>query len=153
MNRGQLLLFEQGAPDKTGVDLPEAPKVVDRLGGMRRRGVIGLPGLSEPEVVRHFTQLSQQNYGIDLGIYPLGSCTMKHNPRLNERLARLEGFADIHPMQPVATVQGALALIHTLADWILKLTGMHSVAMSMGAGAHGELCGLMAIRAALEDSW
>jgi len=150
VNRGQLLLFEQGAPDKTGVDLPDAPKVVDRLGGMRRRGVIGLPGLSEPEVVRHFTQLSQQNYGIDLGIYPLGSCTMKHNPRLNERLARLEGFADIHPMQPVATVQGALALIHTLADWILKLTGMHSVAMSLGAGAHGELCGLMAIRAALK---
>jgi len=143
------LLFEQGAPDKTGVDLPAPPPVADRLGGLARRAPIGLPGLSEPEVVRHFTRLSQKNYGIDVGVYPLGSCTMKHNPRLNERLARLPGFADIHPMQPVSTVQGALELIRTLTDWIVKLTGMPAVAMSMGAGAHGELCGLMAIRAAL----
>jgi len=106
--------------------------------------------LSEPQVIRHFTRLSQKNYAIDAGLYPLGSCTMKHNPRLNEAMARLPGFADIHPLQPVSTVQGTLALIDSLADWLLTLTGMAAVAMSPGAGAHGEQCGMIAIRAALE---
>lgn len=144
------LIFEQGAPGRIGVDLPEPPAVTDRLGGLRRTGPVGLPGLSEPEVVRHYTRLSRKNYGIDAGVYPLGSCTMKHNPRLNEKLARLPGFADIHPLQPEATVQGALELIDILADWIKTLTGLPAVAMSPAAGAHGELCGLMTIRAALE---
>ncbi|MFN8946866.1 MAG: aminotransferase class V-fold PLP-dependent enzyme, partial [Alphaproteobacteria bacterium] len=121
-----------------------------RLGGLRRRGTIGLPGLSEPEVVRHFVRLSRKNYAIDSGFYPLGSCTMKHNPRLNEKMARLPGFADIHPLQPVSTVQGALALIDQLAHWLKLLTNMPAVAMSPKAGAHGELCGLMAIKAAHE---
>ena len=107
--------------------------------------VIGLPGLSEPEVVRHYTRLSQKNYSIDSGFYPLGSCTMKHNPRLNEKMARLPGFADIHPLQPVKTVQGALELIDRLAHWLKTLTGMPAVAMSPAAGAHGELCGMVAI--------
>ena len=115
-----------------------------------RTAPIGLPGLSEAETVRHYTRLSRQNYGIDLGFFPLGSCTMKHNPRLNEKMARLPGFADVHPMQPVDTVQGALAVIHELAHWLVTLTGMDSVAMSPKAGAHGELCGVLAIRAALE---
>src|SRR5262249_57251875 len=110
----------------------------------------GLPGLSEPQVIRHFTRLSQKNYAIDSGLYPLGSCTMKHNPRLNEKVARLPGFADLHPLQPISTVQGALELMDTLAHWLKTLTGMPAVAMSPGAGAHGELCGLMAIKAALE---
>ena len=145
------LLFEQGAPEKTGVDLPEPSARSPRLRGFERTTPIGLPGLSEPEVVRHFTRLSQKNYAIDAGIYPLGSCTMKHNPRLNEKLARLPGLADLHPLQPISTVQGALELIDLLARWIKVLTGMPAVAMSPGAGAHGELCGLMAIRAALED--
>ncbi len=153
-NRGlqieEPLLFEQDAPGRTGVDLPAAPVVADRLGGLRRRGPIGLPGLSEPQVVRHFTRLSQKNYAIDSGLYPLGSCTMKHNPRLNEKLARLPGFADIHPLQPPATVQGALELIDRLAHWLKVLTGMPAVAMSPAAGAHGELCGIMCIRAAIE---
>jgi glycine dehydrogenase subunit 2 len=100
--------------------------------------------------VRHYTRLSRQNYGIDLGFFPLGSCTMKHNPRLNEKMARLPGFADIHPLQPVDSVQGALGVIHELATWLITLTGMHGVAMSPKAGAHGELCGVLAIRAALE---
>ena len=100
--------------------------------------------------MRHYTRLSRQNYAIDLGLFPLGSCTMKHNPRLNEKVARMPGFADIHPLQPVDTVQGALAVIDELGDWLIKLTGMHGVAMSPKAGAHGELCGLLAIRAALE---
>jgi glycine dehydrogenase subunit 2 len=144
------LSFEQGSDGRTGVDLPAPPDVADRLGGLRRQGAIGLPGLSEPQVVRHFVRLSRQNYAIDLGLYPLGSCTMKHNPRLNEKLARLAGFAELHPLQPMSTVQGALELIDTLAHWLKTLTAMPAVAMSPGAGAHGELCGLMAIRAALE---
>ena len=152
-NRGldheEPLSFEQDAAGRTGVDLPAPPKVASRLGPHARRGAIGLPGLSEPQVVRHFVRLSRKNYAIDSGLYPLGSCTMKHNPRLNEKLARLPGLGDLHPMQPVSTVQGALELIDTLAHWLKTLTGMPAVAMSPAAGAHGELCGLMSIRAAL----
>jgi glycine dehydrogenase subunit 2 len=121
-----------------------------RLANLERSQPIGLAGLSEPETVRHYTRLSRQNYAIDLGLFPLGSCTMKHNPRLNEKVARLPGFADVHPLQPQETVQGALQVIDELAAWLLALTGMHSVAMSPKAGAHGELCGLLCIRAALE---
>jgi glycine dehydrogenase subunit 2 len=146
----EALIFEIGDSKRTGVDLPEAPKVASRLGGLERSRPIGLAGLSEPETVRHYTRLSRQNYAIDLGLFPLGSCTMKHNPRLNEKMARLPGFADIHPLQPQETVQGAYALIHLVGEWLVKLTGMTAVAMSPKAGAHGELCGLLAIRAALE---
>ena len=145
------LLFELDAPGRAGVDLPEPETVSDRLGGLARNQPIGLPGVSEPQVVRHFVRLSRKNYAIDSGLYPLGSCTMKHNPRLNEKLARLPGFAELHPMQPEETVQGALVLIDRLAHWLKTLTGMPAVAMSPAAGAQGELCGLMCIRAALED--
>ena len=107
-NRGlrleEPLIFEQDAPGRSGVDLPEPAAVQSRLGGLDREGAIGLPGLSEPQVVRHYTRLSQKNYAIDAGFYPLGSCTMKHNPRLNEKMARLPGFADLHPLQPETTV-------------------------------------------------
>jgi glycine dehydrogenase subunit 2 len=147
------LIFEQGAPEKSAVDLPAPAQPVggDRLGAARRNQRIGLPGLSEPEVVRHYLRLSQKNYSIDSGLFPLGSCTMKHNPRLNEKLARLPGLGDLHPLQPVSTVQGALRLMHTLARWLTTLSGLPAVALSPGAGAHGELVGLMTIRAALED--
>jgi glycine dehydrogenase subunit 2 len=144
------LLFEIGSTEQTGVDFPEFQTNTGRLGALQRNRPIGLAGLSEPEAVRHYTRLSRQNYAIDLGLFPLGSCTMKHNPRLNEKVARLPGFADIHPLQPVDTVQGALELIDLVGFWLLTLTGMHSVAMSPKAGAHGELCGLLCIRAALE---
>jgi len=145
------LLFEVGNTDLTGVDFDAPPKdVVSRLGGLERNRPIGLPGLSEPQAIRHYTRLSRQNYAIDLGLFPLGSCTMKHNPRLNERIARLSGFADLHPLQPIDTIQGALAVIAKLGEWLLALTGMQGIAMSPKAGAHGELCGLLAIRAALE---
>lgn len=144
------LIFELDSEGACGVDLPE-PSGRNRLGGMERSGSIGLPGLSEPETVRHYTRLSQKNYAIDMGLYPLGSCTMKHNPRLNEKLVRLPGLAGIHPLQPVETVQGALELIDRTAHWLKVLTGMPAVAMSPGAGAHGELCGMMCIRAALDD--
>ncbi len=153
-NRGlsieEPLIFEIGSPETSGVDFEEAPAVEARLGGLERVEPIGLPGLSEPEAIRHYVRLSQKNYSIDTGIFPLGSCTMKHNPRLNEKMARLPGFADIHPLQPEKTVQGALALMEELSRWLLELTGMQAVALSPKAGAHGELCGMVAIRAALE---
>ncbi|MFM6853986.1 MAG: aminomethyl-transferring glycine dehydrogenase subunit GcvPB, partial [Sphingopyxis sp.] len=107
----EALIFEIGSADQTGVDFDEGTPGAPALpAALLRAAPIGLPGLSEPETVRHYTRLSRQNYGIDLGFFPLGSCTMKHNPRLNEKMARLPGFADVHPLQPVATVQGALAL-------------------------------------------
>jgi glycine dehydrogenase subunit 2 len=145
----EALSFEIGSTETTGVDLAPAPEVTPRLGGLERNRVMGLPGLSEPETVRHYTRLSRQNYAIDLGFFPLGSCTMKHNPRLNEKIARMPGFSDVHPLAPTQTVQGALAVIHELAHWLVTLTGMKAVAMSPKAGAHGELCGILAIRAAL----
>jgi len=138
------LIFEMGQPGRCGVDLPEPPKVKDRLNGLRRARTIGLPGLSEPQVVQHYTRLSQKNYAIDMGVYPLGSCTMKHNPRINEKVARFAGIGDLHPLQPVSTVQGALELIDQLAHWLKTLTGMPAVAMSPAAGAHGEMCGMTA---------
>jgi len=165
------LLFEIGSTEQTGVDFECSPAQAtaqgaataapsgaprprpspgNKLGNLARTHPIDLPGLSEPEAVRHYTRLSRQNYAIDLGLFPLGSCTMKHNPRLNEKVARLPGFADVHPLQPQETIQGALQVINELAFWLLDLTGMYGIAMSPKAGAHGELCGLLCIRAALE---
>ncbi len=144
------LSFEKDAFASTGVDFPAPSGKADRIGAMKRSGDIGLPGLSEPEAMRHFVRLSQKNYAIDMGPFPLGSCTMKHNPRLNEKMARLPGFGDVHPLQPQSTVQGALELIDTLAHWLMEMTGMPAVSMSPKAGAHGELCGMMTIKAALD---
>ena len=144
------LLFEVGRADICGVDLEDSGSFENRLEGLERTSEIGLVGLSEPEAMRHYVRLSQKNYAIDMGVYPLGSCTMKHNPRLNEKMARLPGFGDIHPLQPESTVPGAIELIDMLAHWLKVLTGMPAVAMSPKAGAHGELCGMMAITAALK---
>lgn len=143
------LIFEIGSRGRSGVDLEPLRGLHDQLGGITREAV-NLPGLSEPETMRHYVRLSHKNHAIDMGLYPLGSCTMKHNPRLNEKMARLPGFSDIHPLQPVSTVQGALGLMDQLAHWLKTLTGMPEVALSPKAGAHGELCGMMAIRAAIE---
>ena len=142
------LIFEIAGTETSGVDLPEVEADGSRLGALARRETIGLAGLTEPETMRHYVRLSQKNYAIDAGLYPLGSCTMKHNPRLNEKMARLPGFGDVHPLQPEQTVQGALALIERLAAWLMELTGTAAVAMSPKAGAHGELCGMTAIKAA-----
>ncbi|MBT7771123.1 MAG: aminomethyl-transferring glycine dehydrogenase subunit GcvPB, partial [Rhodospirillales bacterium] len=146
------LIFEQDSPGASGVDVPEIPDHASKLGGLERSEPIGLPGLSEPQVVRHYLRLSQQNYSIDSGFYPLGSCTMKYNPRVNEKVARLPGLGDLHPLQPTQTVPGALELMDLCATWLKTLTGMPAVALSPAAGAHGELTGLMTIRAALEAS-
>jgi len=153
-NRGLLqaepLIFETGHATGAGVDLPTPKGTPTKLNGLTRKAALDLPGLSEPETMRHFVRLSQKNYAIDLGLFPLGSCTMKHNPRLNERAARFEGFADLHPLQPTATIQGALELMDELAHWLCTLTGMPAVALSPKAGAHGEFAGMLAIKAALE---
>lgn len=150
LSQAEKLIFEVGTPRRTGVDIEEPKGQANRLGGHERTADIGLPGLAEPETMRHYVRLSQKNYAIDLGVYPLGSCTMKHNPRLNEKVARMPGFGDIHPLQPQSTVQGALELMHELSHWITTLTGMPAVALTPKAGAHGELCGMMAIRARLD---
>lgn len=151
-NRGldmeEPLIFEVGQFDMSGVDLDEPEAFDAELGGHARTDALELPGLSEPETMRHYVRLSRNNYAIDSGLYPLGSCTMKHNPRLNEKMARLPGFADIHPLQPLSTVKGAVELIDELAHWLMVSTGTSAVAMSPKAGAHGELCGMMAIKAA-----
>lgn len=151
-NRGldmeEPLIFEFGHFDTMGVDLDEPEEFTPELGGHARAAELELPGLAEPEAMRHYVRLSRNNYAIDSGLYPLGSCTMKHNPRLNEKMARLPGFGDIHPLQPLSTVKGAVELIDELARWLMVSTGTSAVAMSPKAGAHGELCGMMAIKAA-----
>jgi glycine dehydrogenase subunit 2 len=144
------LIFEIGVASKCGVDLEAVPDTISMLGDCAAPHGVDLPGLSEPEAMSHYVRLSQKNHSIDAGLYPLGSCTMKHNPRLNEKMARLPGFGDIHPLQPQSSVQGALELMDTLAHWLKTLTGMPAVSLSPKAGAHGELCGMMAIRAAIE---
>jgi len=149
LDHEEKLIFELGRPGVSGVDMPNVRIGESRLAGQRRKGPIGLPGLSEPEVVRHYVRLSRMNYAIDAGLYPLGSCTMKHNPRLGEKLARLPGFGNLHPLVPQSAAQGALALIAELMRWLTTLTGMPAVAMSPKAGAHGELCGMLTIRAAI----
>ncbi|MEB3198049.1 MAG: aminomethyl-transferring glycine dehydrogenase subunit GcvPB [Candidatus Sericytochromatia bacterium] len=118
---------------------------------MRRSKPLALPALSEPEVVRHFTRLSRKNYAIDAGFYPLGSCTMKYNPKVNELMARLPGFAQLHPYQPVHTVQGALAVMWELEQALIALTGMARVTLQPAAGAHGELTGILVIKAYHQD--
>lgn len=150
LNQAEKLIFEVGTVHNTGVDLPMPKGGKSRLGTHARKGDIGLPGLTEPENMRHYVRLSQQNYAIDLGVYPLGSCTMKHNPRLNEKVARMAGFADVHPLQPVQTKQGALEVMYDLSHWLMTLCNMPAVALTPKAGAHGELCGMMAIRAKLD---
>ncbi len=143
------LLWEKERADHPGVDLPK-PLGTELRTGAKPRGEIGLPQVSEPQVVRHFVRLSTKNYSIDSGFFPLGSCTMKHNPRLNEKIARLPGFAHVHPLQPASTVQGALKVMFELQQWLAELTGLPGVCLTPAAGAHGELAGIMTIARAHE---
>jgi glycine dehydrogenase subunit 2 len=144
-------IFERGAAGRTAVslaplDVPEVdPGVV--FGAAARREPAGLPEVSEPEAVRHFVRLSQQNFAIDTQFYPLGSCTMKFNPKVNEWAARLPGFARLHPYAPEALAQGALELMARLEDSLAEIVGMDGVTLQPAAGAQGELTGLMMIRA------
>ena len=146
------LVFEEGSSGRRGFDVPEpdVPGVdPDSLlpAELRRDGIEGMPELSEMDVIRHFTRLSTWNYHIDLGLYPLGSCTMKYNPRINERMARLAGFAQAHPYMPVELAQGALEVGKSLERCLAEISGMDAVSLQPAAGAQGELTGLLMIRA------
>ncbi len=155
--REEPLVFERN-PDRhhrqgvllPRIDVPEVdPAAVLPSDMVRSDGPIW-PDLGELEVVQHFHRLSQLNYAVDEGLYPLGSCTMKYNPRVNERTARLEGFADLHPLQPAEQIQGALQLMWELEEALKAITGMAGVTLQPAAGAHGELAGILMIRKALE---
>lgn len=150
------LIFERSSPGKIGYQLPglDVPAIDPRkvLGSENLRADIeGFPEVSEVEVIRHFTRLSTWNYAIDLGLYPLGSCTMKYNPRLNEAVARIEGIIDAHPYQPESLAQGMLHIQRTLEQYLVEITGMDAVTLQPAAGAHGELTGLLLVRAYLES--
>jgi len=149
------LIFEQGSEGRRGYSLPQwdiEEVEVNRLlpSHFLRKELEGFPQLSEMDVVRHFTRLSQWNYGVDNGFYPLGSCTMKYNPKINEEVARMKGFAHIHPYQPESLVQGILKLMVELGGFLSEITGMDQTTLQPAAGAHGELTGMMMIRAALQ---
>jgi len=142
------LLFEHAHKASESINLPGvAGDVPAALKAFSRRTPANIPGLSEPEAVRHFVRLSQWNHGIETGFYPLGSCTMKYNPRVNEQVVRLPGLADVHPDQPEKTVQGVLALLYELQTWLGEISGLPHVTLQPAAGAHGELTGMMMIRA------
>jgi len=151
-NRSEVLIFEKSSPGKRAFELPplDVPAVNagEALGEFRRaEGVEGFPEVSEIEVIRHFTRLSTWNYAIDLGMYPLGSCTMKYNPRVNEFVARLAGIATEHPYQPQELSQGCLKILRQLEKCLLEITGMDAITLQPAAGAQGELTGLLLIRA------
>jgi len=144
-------LFEQSVPDRKGVrfgkiELPEVDPTKE-FGALVRDEAPKLPELAEVDVVRHYTRLSIQNYSKDLGFYPLGSCTMKHNPRIANKAAAMPGFADTHPYQPVDSVQGNLELCYELERMLAQISGMDSVTLWPAAGSHGELTGMLMIRA------
>lgn len=144
------LIFELGAPGRQAFSLPasDVPEVdLDWPENMRREKAPGLPEVSEPELVRHFTALSRLNHGVDTDFYPLGSCTMKYNPKVDEALAALPGFAGIHPYLPEELVQGALQLIYEMETYLAEIGGMERVTMQPAAGAHGELAGILLILA------
>jgi glycine dehydrogenase subunit 2 len=150
------LLFEKDHPGRVGASVPpcDVPEVSPQaaFGALARKAAPAmLPEMSEVDVVRHFTRLSTYNYAVDVGLYPLGSCTMKYNPKLNEEVARLEGFARLHPMQPESTVQGALELMDTLQKALCAISGMDACSLQPAAGAQGEFTGVQLIRAYLES--
>lgn len=145
------LIFDLSKDGRRGFALPvlDVPAVdpADHIPARFLRKELPLPSLSELEVVRHFTRLSRLNHSVDIGFYPLGSCTMKYNPRINENMARLPGFAHLHPQQPEESVQGALQLIKTLEDYLAEVTGMDAMTLQPAAGAQGELTGLLIMKA------
>ena len=143
----EALLWERGRKGRLALSIPERDVPESALDA----GLVGpepaLPELSEVDVVRHYTRLSTWNFGVDTGMYPLGSCTMKYNPKINERVAGLPGFADLHPMMPEHCMQGALQLMYELEQDLLEITGMHAASLQPSAGAQGELAGMLMIHA------
>src|ERR1700720_4398593 len=151
VNQNEGLIFERSSPGKKGyrlgpLDVPEVD-YTKALGTAARADLGNMPEVSEMEIIRHFTRLSTWNYAIDLGMYPLGSCTMKYNARVNEVVARLGGLAEAHPYQPEKISQGALRIMKTLSECLIEITGMDAITLQPAAGAHGELTGLLMVRA------
>jgi glycine cleavage system P protein (glycine dehydrogenase) subunit 2 len=151
-NQDQALIFELSTPGRIGYSLPEMDVPELDLGGLLPDGYFRteepkLPEVSELDIMRHYTALSRRNHGVDSGFYPLGSCTMKYNPKINENVARFNGFAHVHPLQDESSVQGALELLYDLQEHLIEITGMDEVTLQPAAGAHGEWTGLMMIRA------
>ncbi|HWX55087.1 MAG TPA: aminomethyl-transferring glycine dehydrogenase subunit GcvPB [Verrucomicrobiae bacterium] len=155
VNQNEDLIFERSSPGKKGYRLPplDVPEVdyTKALGESARPDLGNMPEVSEMEIIRHFTRLSTWNYAIDLGMYPLGSCTMKYNARVNEVVARLQGLAEAHPWQPERVSQGALRIMKTLSDCLLDITGMDAITLQPAAGAHGEMTGILLIHACLNS--
>ena len=155
VNQNEGLIFERSSPGKKGyklapLDVPEVDPA--KVLGSAARADLGLmPEVSEMEIIRHFTRISTWNYAIDLGMYPLGSCTMKYNARVNEVVARLGGLAEAHPYQPEKISQGALRVMKTLADCLLDITGMDAITLQPAAGAHGEMTGILLMHAYLKS--
>ena len=151
VSQNEGLIFEKSSPGKAAWRLPplDVPDVrsSELLGSSERKDLGDMPEVSEIEIIRHFTRLSTWNYAIDLGMYPLGSCTMKYNPRVNEVVSRLDGLANGHPYQPGKISQGALRIIKTLSDCLIEITGMDAITLQPAAGAQGELTGLLIVRA------
>jgi glycine dehydrogenase subunit 2 len=148
------LIFEISDKGKRAFELPklDVPAQADILAGLPIRTEIpDFPQVSEPEITRHFTRLSQQNYCVDIGFYPLGSCTMKYNPKINEKVVGLPGFALSHPLAPQDTVQGNLEVVRLVEDYLCEIAGLDAFTLQPAAGAHGELTGIMLVRACLED--
>ena len=148
----QALIFELSTPGRIGYSLPEMDIPEVDLGSLLPEGYLReeepeLPEVSELDIMRHYTALSRRNHGVDSGFYPLGSCTMKYNPKINENVARFNGFAHVHPLQDESSVQGALELLYDLQEHLIEITGMDEVTLQPAAGAHGEWTGLMMIRA------
>ena len=155
-DRTEPLIFEKSLPGHRGAELPAAgvpwEDIRRLLPGVALRTLPPqLPELAEPQVVRHYTRLSHLNHSVDTGFYPLGSCTMKHNPKLNDEMAALPGFAGLHPYQAEADVQGILRLMHELEGMLLQITGMHRATLQPAAGAHGELTGILMVKAYHRD--
>jgi glycine dehydrogenase subunit 2 len=151
-NQDQALIFELSTPGRIGYSLPEMDVPELDLSALLPDGYLRteepeLPEVSELDIMRHYTALSRRNHGVDSGFYPLGSCTMKYNPKINENVARFNGFAHVHPLQDESSVQGALELLYDLQEHLIEITGMDEVTLQPAAGAHGEWTGLMMIRA------
>lgn len=145
------LIFELSSPGRRGASLPRLDVPPAEIPPKLVREDPPLPEVSEVDVVRHFVRLSQKNYGVDLGMYPLGSCTMKYNPKVNEVAARLPSFVHTHPYQPQEQVQGNLMLMWVLQEMLKEIGGFAGVSLQPAAGAHGELTGILIMRAYLRD--
>src|SRR6202161_3348319 len=151
LTQNEALVFEKSSPGKKAYKMPplDVPEVdpASLLGDAARTDLGLMPELSEIEIIRHFTRLSTWNYAIDLGMYPLGSCTMKYNGRVNEAVARLEGIAEAHPHQPTSLSQGCLQIMKTLEEALIEICGMDAITLQPAAGAHGEFTGILLTRA------